>query len=101
MYGGSEAFAGGVMTLDVTFQPMLVETGTADEEGQLVHTNGRLVAVLIRLADPGHSPADRGKWQLEVGFGPCAVEAPDAFAALADAEAWVRRQFARPGWHGA
>jgi hypothetical protein len=42
----------------VTLQPVLVETGTQDEEGRLVFVDGRLVAVLVLLSDAHEDVAD-------------------------------------------
>lgn len=86
------------MVVPLTLRPVLVETGSADEDGRLVFVRDRLVAVLVRLSAAAHPDPDsglRGKWFVEAGFGPCAAQAPDVFPALADAEAWVRRALAR------
>ncbi len=77
----------------ITFQPVPVETASDDSEGILVLHEGRLVAVLVRLADPVHE-SDRGAWFLEAGFGRC-FELPRIFADLPEAEIWVRDRLAR------
>ena len=82
-------------------QPTRVATGSADEEGQLVLADGRLVAVLVRLADATHAGLV-GSWFLEAGFGPCAASKAPTFASLEAAAGWVERQLAaawtrRPG----
>lgn len=76
------------MSPPLTLRPVLVETGSADEDGCLVFAHDRLVAVLVRLSAAAHpDEALRGRWFLEAGFGPCAVQTSDVFPALADAEA--------------
>jgi len=47
-------------------EPVLVQTGSDDEEGLLVFADGRLVAVLVRLSTQ-HEEA--GYWFLEAAFG--------------------------------
>ena len=82
------------MALSLLLQPMRVATGGADEDGRLVLANGRLVAVLVRLADEVHA-GRVGSWFLEAGFGPCAAEVPSpTFESLDAAQAWVERQLA-------
>jgi hypothetical protein len=73
--------------------PMSVFTGAADEEGRLVVDNGRLVAVLVRLADQVHASLV-GSWFLEAGFGPCSGDAP-VFDTLEAAQDWIARRLAR------
>ena len=89
------------MSEDLTFRPVLIETGSADEDGRLVFARDRLIAVLVRLSAATHpSERLRGKWFLEAGFGPCAMHESDVFPALAEAEAWIRGCLAarpRPG----
>ena len=76
------------MVSPLTLRPVVVETGSADEEGRLVFAHDRLVAVLVRLSAAAHpDPALRDRWFLEAGFGPCAARTSDVFPALADAEA--------------
>ena len=64
------------------------------QKGYLVLADGRLVAVLVRLASAG-SEQDKEKlsgWHMEAGFGPCAVTVSPLFNTLGDAVAWVRKQ---------
>ena len=76
------------MVTPLTLRPVLVETGSADEDGRLVFARDRLVAVLVRLSAAAHPDSGlRDKWFVEAGFGPCAAQTPDMFPALADAEA--------------
>jgi len=53
--------------------------------------DGRLVAVLVRLADRAHAE-HIGAWFLEAGFGPCACAQWPVFDSLEMARDWVRRQ---------
>ncbi|MDB5405909.1 MAG: hypothetical protein JWL84_821 [Rhodospirillales bacterium] len=70
--------------------PIRVDTGSADEEGRLVLAGGRLVAVLLRLADEIHGD-DCGTWFLEVGFGDLAGE-NRLFPTLECASQWLRQR---------
>jgi len=56
-----------------------------------VLAEGRLVAVLVRLADQAHQGLV-GAWFLEAGFGPCAATTPPMFQNLDAAKDWVRTQ---------
>ena len=86
------------MALSLLVQPVRVATGSADEDGRLVLADGRLVAVLVRLADEIHA-GRVGSWHLEAGFGPCAAEVPSpTFDSLGAAQAWVERQLAAAAW---
>ncbi len=76
------------------FQPIPVSTRSNDEDGRLVLADGRLVAVLVRLAGQEHGEL-RGGWFLEAGFGCCAVRAPDVFRTLAHAEPWIEQRLSR------
>ena len=79
------------MAPSLLVQPTPVETGSADEDGCLVYADGRLVAVLVRLADPVHGDLVGG-WFLEAGFGPCASAAVPVFDSLGAAQDWVGRR---------
>lgn len=75
-------------------RPILVNTASPDEKGFLVLADGRLIAVLVRVADTGIEQ-DREElrgWHMEAGFGHCAVSVPLLFETLADAVAWMRTQ---------
>ena len=76
----------------ITFQPVEMETASDDTDGRLVFSDGRLVAVLVRLANGIHE-SDQGAWFLEAGFGRC-FELPRIFADLTAAEVWVRDRLA-------
>ena len=57
------------MGLQISFQPIDVQTASEDREGCLLLVEGRLAAVLVRLSDQAHDPLLRGAWYLEAGFG--------------------------------
>jgi hypothetical protein len=84
------------VTLDL--QPVRVQTGPDDEEGRLVFADGRLVAVLVRLAE--HHEGLSGKWFYEHGFGPFDGPAHPVFDNLEAALDWIeqrhRMQRSRP-----
>jgi hypothetical protein len=75
-------------------RPILVNTASPDEKGCLVLADNRLVAVLVRVTDAGVEQARRELcgWQMEAGFGRCAVSVLPLFDTLADAVAWMRTQ---------
>lgn len=76
-------------------RPILVETDSPDEKGCLVLANGRLVAVLVRVASTGiEQDKTLSGWQMEAGFGRCAVAVLPLFDTLGNAVAWVREQLA-------
>lgn len=75
------------------FQPIKVATGSADEEGRLVLYEGKLIAVLVQLADAGHDAAI-GQWSLEAGFNGVDSVKPPLFANLQAAERWISLQIA-------
>jgi len=76
-------------------QPVPVHTGSGDEDAQLVLADGRLVAVLVRLADPMHGSLV-GRWFLEAGFGPCAAGMGSVFDSLDSAQLWILRHVPAP-----
>ena len=81
---------------ELTLQPIPVATTSADEDGRLVLADGRLVAVLVRLADAVHEEA-QGRWHLEAGFGQCMAAPPMPFADLPEALAWVAARLGLTG----
>jgi len=89
---GPEATA---MALNLVVEPVRVATGSADEDGRLVLADGRLVAVLVRLADEIHA-GRVGSWFMEAGFGPCAdaETALPAFTGLGAMLAWIEHRLA-------
>ncbi len=78
--------------MSLTHQPTLVATGF-DEEGALIDADGRLVAVLVRLAD--HNEVSPGAWYLEAGFG-SGLEGPahPTFGSLDQAKKWIAGRLA-------
>jgi len=76
---------------ELILESMPVNTGSHDDDGRLVLADGRLVAVLVRLADQAHAEQS-GAWFLEAGFGPCACAQFPVFDTLEIARNWVRRQ---------
>ena len=79
--------------MTLTLQPARVATGI-DEEGMLVFSDDRLVAVLVHLSD--ENEVAPGDWYLEAGFGRCldSLNHP-TFASLDAAQDWLERQLAR------
>lgn len=75
-------------------RPTLVDTASPDEKGCLVLADGRLVAVLVRVAGTHikQGGVKLSGWQMEAGFGQCAVPVPPLFDSLADAATWIRTQ---------
>lgn len=76
---------------ELILQPVPVNTGSRDEDGRLVLADGRLVAVLVRLADRVHAELT-GAWSLEAGFGPFACAQFPVFDNREIARDWVRHQ---------
>ena len=74
------------MAQDLTLKPVRLGTDTADEDGRLVFTGDRLVAVLVQLAE-GHDAM--GQWFLEHGFGRLDAPVPPTFPDLQAAEKWI------------
>jgi hypothetical protein len=81
-----------VPMVEVTWEPIRVETGTAEEDGRLVLVNGKLVCVVVRLSDDHLMPDVQGKWFVEAGFGPL-FEQYTVLPTFEAVEAWVRQTF--------
>ncbi len=79
------------MTAHITFDPVRIETGSADSEGRLAYRDGRLIGVLTRLDPELHEELGVGRhWYLEAGFGPVAsANRPLPFPTLDEAKAWL------------
>ena len=75
----------------VTLQPVLVETGTRDEEGRLVFVDGRLVAVLCSCPTRTRTSPDTGSWSTA-----SAGSTHLTFPGLGAATAWIAEQCRRP-----
>jgi hypothetical protein len=88
-----ECFMNRIMSPKIMTIPIRVDTGSVDEEGRLVLAGGRLVAVLLRLADEIHGDSCGG-WFLEAGFGDLAGE-NRLFSTLEGAAEWLRQRLDR------
>lgn len=76
--------------MPMTQQPILIDTRSRDEEGMLVFWDGKLVALLICLADECHGEL-RGQWFPEVLLGALSGRRPGLFESKTAALAWVRQ----------
>jgi hypothetical protein len=78
--------------MTITFRPVRVGTGT-DEEGSLVFSDDRLVAVLVRLSEANEIAP--GRWFYEAGFG--ALDGPEhpTFASLEEAQTYIAHRIMR------
>ncbi|MDR7037796.1 hypothetical protein J2X36_002547 [Methylobacterium sp. BE186] len=76
--------------MSLHLQPARVDTGSSDEECELVFADSRLVAVLVRLSEEHGDEA--GLWFLEAGFGRVDHPDPPTFADLDAALDWIARQ---------
>ena len=76
-------------------RPILVDTASSDEKGYLILADGRLVSVVVHVASTGveHNRKELSGWQMEAGFGRCAVAVLPLFDTLGDALSWVRERF--------
>jgi hypothetical protein len=81
--------------LDISFQPMRVLIDGHDSEGNLILADGQLAAVIVRLDGETHDPEHKGLWNLEAGFGQCAVRAVPPFTTPEEAGAWVEQTLMR------
>jgi len=72
-------------------QPARIGTGI-DEEGVLVWSGDRLVAVLVRLSRQHAEIGLEGRWFLEAGFGPLQGTENPVFSDLDAAQAWARER---------
>jgi hypothetical protein len=85
------------MPPSIRLQPAKLATYSADRTACLTFVDGVLVAVLVRLDDPGHGKA-RGSWFLEVGFGPCETANPPVFPTVEAPQRWVLAQCEAALW---
>lgn len=69
-----------------------VNTRSADEEGVLLLVDGRLTAILVRLADQVHEQ-EIGRWCVEALFGASGCLPHESFASLDEAAAFVTERF--------
>jgi hypothetical protein len=61
------------MPLDISFTPIRVLIDGHDTDGNLILSDGQLAAVIVRLDGESHDPEHKGLWNLEAGFGKCAI----------------------------
>jgi len=81
------------MRPEISFHPIEVSTASEDREGRLVFVDGKLAALLVRLADAEHDPLLLGAWYLEAGFG--LLEGQHGlFASLEEAAASIESELA-------
>ena len=80
------------MTLDISLMPMRVLIDGHDSEGNLILSDGQLAAVIVRLDGETHDPEHKGLWNLEAGFGKCAVRYGSLFQSPEEAGDWVQRR---------
>lgn len=73
--------------MNLTLQPVRIETGSPDEEGCLIFADGKLLAVLVRLSAQQGDLI--GRWYLEKGFGYLDGPAQPTFPDLEAAQSWV------------
>lgn len=78
------------MPFDIHFSPLSLATRDGGEDAQLVLVEGRLAAILARIAREVTDTGEDG-WFLQAGFGPCEAEGI-LFPGLGAAEVWVREQ---------
>lgn len=65
-----------------------IRTHSADENAVLLLAGGKLVAILVELADEGHGD-ERGKWVIEMIFGVDHDRIPNSFPSSAQAATWM------------
>lgn len=78
--------------MPLTFQPVRVETGGPDDEGQLVFVNDKLAALLVRLS--ADHEGLQGCWFLEAGFGRLDGPIHPTFVDLDAATEWMAQRLA-------
>jgi len=74
----------------LTFHATRIAVDDCSEDGVLVFADGILIAVLACL-EASFYGSDRGRWNLEAGFGRCAGTLT-SFADLAAAAAWIAQR---------
>lgn len=81
--------------LSIDFQPIAIDTGSADREGCLALVDKRLVAVLSRLDPSTHANTGcAGHWYIEATFSN-AVQPPKhgTFTDLEQCRAWLAARY--------
>jgi hypothetical protein len=82
--------------LPITRQRVLVATGGRHEDGCLLFADGALVALLVKLSDPGYGKR-RGMWFTEWGYGPWESHgSAPLFADVDAAERWFVDRLTSP-----
>lgn len=76
--------------MSLHLQPVQLATGSDDSEGQLVFSDGLVVAVLVHLSEMHEEEA--GMWYLEAGFGPISSREQLSFVDLDAATAWIMQR---------
>jgi hypothetical protein len=74
----------------VEFQPVRIETGSPDEDGRLAFARGKLVALLVRIADVDDEACCG--WSIEWLPEP-GTHHPAAFADLQATQDWLDTKF--------
>jgi hypothetical protein len=76
----------------ITRQQVRIATDSSDEEAFLLFSDGRLAAIIVRLAEPSHGNM-KGRWFLECGFGDWyTAPFPEPFADADAAERWLMKR---------
>jgi hypothetical protein len=79
-------------------QPVKVATSSTDEEGILIFSRDRLVAVIVRLEAGVHGDRFAGKWNLEATFGTLPFPPDQVFDDVEDAQSWVESHLLGSMW---
>ena len=79
------------MPLNISFKRIPVLIDGHDTDGNLILSDGQLTAVIVRLDGESHEPEHKGFWNLEAGFGKCAVRYAPLFKTPEEAGAWVEQ----------
>jgi hypothetical protein len=74
----------------ICFTPVVLARDIQDRHARLVHVDGALAAVLVRLDHEAHDDL-QGAWVVEVGFGPFDSRSGPVFDNLEEAECWFLR----------
>ena len=75
----------------ITFEPLAIDTSSADQDGRLVFADDILEAVIVQLGSKYSGIAKPGDWFLEAGFGACSGSG-EIFRSLDEVRAWVVKQ---------
>jgi len=71
----------------LSFQAVILDSSSPDQEGRLVFRDGRLLAVITRLSDI--HPELAGRWFVEATFGRVPIVHPPAFETIDEFEGWI------------